>query len=73
MKGRKGEVSLFTDMPKDSARVLMGKPTSVNMRSYGGVVTEEWKYEFPGEGKYGLGRSMTLEFRNGKLESIRDY
>lgn len=72
VRGRKGEVSLYVGMPKDSVKTLVGKPTKVNMRTMGPFVFEDWVYIFPGQGAYGGHRHLTINFTDGALNSIQE-
>ena len=57
-------------MPKDSVKMLMGKPTSVDVSNLGVVgVHETWEYK--GSNRYI--NEFTLEFVNGELESVSKY
>jgi len=44
VKGKKGEVTLYVGMPKDSVLMLVGKPDNVNLYSSGGTTSEGWNY-----------------------------
>ena len=66
----KGDITLHTYMPKDSVKMLMGKPTSVDVSNLGVVgVHETWEYK--GSNRYI--NEFTLEFVNGELESVSQY
>lgn len=67
---KKGIVKLHTYMPKDSVRILMGRPqsTDINDLGYGGA-HETWKYK--GTNRYV--DEFTIEFINGKLKSVSQY
>ena len=66
----KGDITLRTYMPKDSVKMLMGKPTSVDVSNLGVVgVHETWEYK--GSNRYI--NEFTLEFVNGELESVSQY
>ena len=65
-----GIVELRTYMPKDSVRILMGRPESTDIRT--GLydeVHETWKYK--GSNRYI--DEFTIEFVNSKLKSVRQY
>lgn len=72
VKGRNGYVTLSLGMPKDSVKVLLGRPSKTNMLNIGDII-EKWTYEFPGQGSYGTIRELNINFKNGKLESISEY
>ena len=67
----KGIVKLHTYMPKDSVKILMGRPRSTDINNYGfnNEVHETWKYK--GSNKYM--DEFTIEFINGELKSVRQY
>lgn len=66
----KGDILLHTYMPKDSVKLLMGKPNSIDVDNLGVVgVHERWEYK--GRNRYI--NEFTLEFVNGELESVRQY
>ncbi len=66
VKGKKGNVTLHTGMPKDSVRILVGKPDEVELRSYGNAL-EDWGYKI----KNGYISDLEINFENGKLKSLR--
>lgn len=72
VKGRNGYVTLSLGMPKDSVKVLLGRPDRTRMSDLGNIV-EQWEYDFPGQGRYGTTRELDIHFKNGKLESISEY
>ena len=63
----KGDVILHTYMTKDSVKLLMGKPNSVDVFNggYSGV-HETWEYK--GRNRYIS--EFTIKFLNGELESV---
>ena len=72
---RKGIVKLHTYMPKDSVKMLMGRPHKTSIRTYGDDLHEKWEYE-----KRAFKHSdniYTTEFRfefvNGELKSVSQY
>ena len=67
VKGKKGNVTLHTGMPKDSARKLVGKPDKVNLHSFGNTNYETWGYKL----KNHYVSDLDIEFENGKLKSVR--
>lgn len=71
--GRKGEVSLYINMPKDSVKCLLGKPSRVNMNSYGPFTTEEWNYDLPGRRTGSSIGHLKISFRNGLLQNVNEY
>jgi hypothetical protein len=68
---KKGIVTLRTYMPKDSVKILMGRPRSTDIRNneYNGEVSETWKYK--GTNRYV--DEFTIEFSNGKLKSVDQF
>lgn len=66
VKGKKGNVTLHTGMPKDSVRTLVGKPDNVELRSYGNAL-EDWGYKI--RNKYYP--DLEINFEAGKLKSLR--
>ena len=67
VKGKKGIVTLHTEMSKDSVQILVGKPDKVRLDSYGNFTHEDWGYKI--DNKYVS--DLDLEFENGKLKAIR--
>lgn len=69
---KKGVVKLHTYMPKDSVKMLMGRPHKTSIRTYGDDLHEEWEYE-----KKVYDDMYTTEFRfkfvNGELKSVLQY
>lgn len=70
--GRNGDVTLHTYMPKDSVKILVGKPTRTNLMTIGSNNIEQWEYDFPGEGRYGNTRQLWINFENGKLDLVQE-
>jgi hypothetical protein len=68
---KKGVVNLYTYMPKDSVKALMGRPNSTDIddNQYRDEVRETWKYR----GSNNYIDEFTIEFVNGKLKSVRQY
>jgi len=67
---KNGTVKLHTYMPKDSVKILMGRPQSTDINDYGnGEAHERWKYK--GTNKYI--DEFTIEFINGELKSVRQF
>jgi len=67
VKGKKGNVTLHTGMPKDSVRILVGKPDKVDLRSLGNTAFETWGYKL----KNNYLSDLDIEFEDGKLKSVR--
>lgn len=66
VKGKKGNVTLHTGMPKDSVRLLVGKPDNVALRSYGNAL-EDWGYKI----RSNYVPDLEINFEAGKLKSLR--
>ena len=68
---QKGVVKLHTNMPKDSVKILMGRPksTSIDDSGFNGEVVETWKYK----GSNTYIDEFTILFSNGKLKSLSQY
>ena len=68
---QKGVVKLHTNMPKDSVKILMGRPksTSIDDSGFNGEVIETWKYK----GSNTYIDEFTIQFANGKLKSLSQY
>ena len=59
----KKEVTIHTGMSKDSVIVLLGQPTEFDSNNYRDEITYNY-------GMMGL-NSLTIEFENGKVSSVR--
>ena len=69
IKGKKGVVAVHTGMPKDSVKMLVGKPDKVDMNTIGSVVYENWGYVI--SKRYGYGISdLDFRFENGLVTSV---
>lgn len=67
---KKGIVKLHTYMPKDSVKILMGRPQSNNINAYRhDKVYETWFYK--GTNQYD--DELRIDFVNGKLNSVLQY
>lgn len=67
VKGKKGNVTIHTGMPKDSVQLLVGKPDKVNLYSIGNTTHETWGYKL----KNNYLSDLDIEFEDGKLKSVR--
>ena len=67
VKGKRGNVTLHTGMPKDSVQILVGKPDEVDLRSEGNTSFEDWGYKI----KHGYLSDLDINFEDGKLKSAR--
>ena len=63
-------VTLHTKMHKDSVKILLGRPSKIDMHSYANDVGETWMYKYADD-RYG--HSLMIRFNNGKLESIQQF
>jgi hypothetical protein len=66
IKGKKGNVTLYTGMTKDSVRMLVGKPDNVELRSYGNAL-EDWGFKI----RNNYTPDLEINFEAGKLKSLR--
>lgn len=73
IRGKHGEVTVHTYMSKDSVKILIGKPTRVNLMTIGNDAHEYWEYDFPNQGQYGTTRRLKISFYNGELKEIHEY
>ncbi len=64
-----GDIKLHTYMPKDSVKILMGKPNSIDVNNMGIGVHETWRYK--GSNRYT--DEFRFEFFEGELESVNQY
>lgn len=72
---RKGIVKLHTYMPKDSVKMLMGRPHKTSIRTYGDDFHETWEYEkraFKHSDNIYI-TEFCFEFVNGELKSVSQY
>ena len=67
IKGKKGNVTLYTGMPKDSVLILVGKPEEVRLHSLGNTTYETWGYKL--KNKYIS--DLDIDFEDGRLEGVR--
>jgi hypothetical protein len=74
VKGKKGNVTLHTGMPKDSVQILVGKSDQVSLNTYGSSTHESWGYKI--NNKHGLPKEyqisdLDIDFVDGKLKNVR--
>jgi len=69
VKGKKGRVIMHTEISKDSAKILLGKPTKTEMDNYYNSINETWNYDL----NYDEITDLKLKFRNGLLQEILEY
>ena len=74
VKGKKGNVTLHIGMPKDSVRILVGKPDEVSLNTFRSSTHESWGYKV--NNKYGLPKEyqisdLDIDFVDGKLKNVR--
>jgi hypothetical protein len=64
---KKGTFTLHTKMPKDSVKLLIGKPNETDVMDLGGTIREEYEYS---KDSY---HSLKIVFMDGLLESVSNY
>ena len=64
--GKNGVVTLYTGMPKDSVKLLVGKPDEVDLREIGHTFYESWGYKIKNE----YYPDLRIEFEDGRLEGL---
>lgn len=69
VKGKKGRVIMHTEISKDSAKILLGKPTKTEMDNYYNSINETWNYDL----NYDEITDFKVQFRNGLLQEISEY
>jgi hypothetical protein len=74
VKGKKGNVTLHTGMPKDSVKILVGKPDAVSLDEIGNIHFEKWGYKITN--KHGVPAEyqlpdLNIDFKDGKLNGVR--
>lgn len=74
VKGKRGNVTLYTGMPKDSVQILVGKPDEASLNTYGSSTHESWGYKI--NSKSGIPREyqmpdLDIDFVDGKLKNVR--
>lgn len=68
VNGPKGEVSLNTEMKRDSVRILLGKPTKTEFYEVGNSSKETWTYEISGKSYFP--RTLIVDFVDEKVKSV---
>lgn len=69
VKGKKGRVTIHTEITKDSAKILLGKATKTEMLTMGNSVHETWTYDLNGDDI----SDLKLEFIDGVLNNFNEY
>lgn len=69
IKGKKGNMTLYTGMTKDSVQRLVGKADEVNYYKLGNTNYEKWGYKM----KNSYVSDLDISFRDGRLEGVRQY
>ncbi len=64
---KNGTFTLHTLMPKDSVKMVMGKPDDTNISVIGEFVLETYIYK---KENY---HNLEIEFENGKLRSVNSF
>ena len=63
----KGTFQLHTQMPKDSVKLILGRPNTEDVSVIGNTVDETYTYK-----KEGF-HQLQITFEDGKLKSVRNY
>jgi hypothetical protein len=74
IKGKKGNVTLHIGMPKDSVKILVGKPDEVNLDEIGNIHFEKWGYKITNKHRVPAEYQMpdlNIDFKNGRLNGVR--
>ena len=66
VKGKKGNVTLYIGMSKDSVQILLGKSDNVMLYTVGNSTRETWGYKIKGKSL----SDLSIHFVNGKLEGV---
>lgn len=66
VKGKKGNVTLHTEMSKDSVKLLLGKPDQVDLNELANTHYETWGYKLNNE----YMPDLTVDFKDGKLSGV---
>ncbi len=66
IRGKKGYVSVYFGMPKDSVKLLLGKPDEVEYSKIGKEAHETWSYKI--RNRYIA--DLRFEFRNGRMNRV---
>lgn len=72
IRGKKGYVNLYIGMPKDSVKMLVGRPASVDLNTrYDGTTVENWGYKINNS----YIDDLHISFENGRLKGVdqNDY
>lgn len=67
VSGKKGSVTLYTGMSKDSVKILIGKPDNVDLSEIGDYHFEKWGYKL----KNNSISDLNIDFVDGKLTGVR--
>ncbi len=65
--GKKGDVTLHTGMPKDSVKILLGKPDEVNLYEIANTHHENWGYKLTKR----YTADLEIDFKNGELTGVQ--
>lgn len=66
IRGKKGYVSVYFGMPKDSVKLLLGKPEEVEYYRAGNEAIETWEYKISNRYR----ADLRFEFRNGRMYRV---
>jgi hypothetical protein len=67
VKGKKGIVTIYTGMPKDSVKLLLGKPDEVSLNEIYNTHYEKWGYKISNNNF----ADLYVDFENGILAGVR--
>lgn len=67
VNGKKGLVTLHTGMPKDSVKLLIGKPDEVRLNEIYNTHYEKWGYKINNN----IFADLYVDFENGILAGVR--
>jgi len=65
--GKKGEVTVFTGMSKDSVQMVVGKPDDIELNEILNTYYEKWGYKLEND----IIPNLVIEFENGELKGVR--
>lgn len=66
VKGKKGRVTLYVGIPKDSVELLVGKPDEVRLDNLGGHTMEDWGYKL----KNVYVSDLNISFTDGRMTAV---
>jgi hypothetical protein len=66
VNGKKGSTTLYTGMPKDSVKMLLGKPDKVDFNEFANTPYEKWGYKINNQHI----SDLDIDFENGRLKGV---